>query len=100
MLFTNCCAAHEHTSTGCYRSHHHAERLIVMEQMLSRTATTSSRGEPPATAQGVSRCRSRGNSVTSRMFDASMSRDTQRSSPIAKPPCGGMPCANAERYEA
>ena len=47
---------------------------------------------------GVSRCRSRGNSVTSRTLAAPTSRATQRSSPIAKPPCGGMPCRNASRY--
>ncbi len=47
---------------------------------------------------GASRVRSRGKSVTSRMLAASTSRATQRSSPMAKPPCGGMPCRKAWRY--
>ena len=46
---------------------------------------------------GDSRCRSRGNSVTWRTFSASIRRETNRSSPIAKPPCGGIPCRNASR---
>ena len=46
---------------------------------------------------GVRRCRSRGNSVTSRMFSAWVSLPVQRSRPIANPPCGGMPCAKASR---
>ena len=53
-----------------------------------------------ADTYGVRRCRSRGNGVTSRMLVASTSRATQRSSPIAKPPCGGIPCLNAWRYAA
>ena len=46
---------------------------------------------------GVRRCRSRGNSATSRMFSARVSRLVQRSRPIANPPCGGLPCAKASR---
>jgi hypothetical protein len=40
---------------------------------------------------GVSRCASRGNAVTSRTLAAPTRRATNRSSPIAKPPCGGIP---------
>ena len=46
---------------------------------------------------GVRRWTSRGNSVTSRTLAASTRRPTQRSSPMAKPPWGGIPCANASR---
>ncbi len=46
---------------------------------------------------GVRRCRSRGNRVTERMLAAPVSRAVHRSSPIAKPPCGGMPCSNTCR---
>ncbi len=38
-----------------------------------------------------------GERLTSRMFSASVSRPVQRSSPIANPPCGGMPCAKDPR---
>jgi ABC-type oligopeptide transport system ATPase subunit len=47
---------------------------------------------------GLSRCRSRGNSVTWRTFGTPASSAVQRSSPIANPPCGGMPCRNTCRY--
>jgi Phosphotransferase enzyme family len=40
---------------------------------------------------GARRCRSLGNSVTSLMFSARARRAVHRSSPIANPPCGGMP---------
>ena len=56
--------------------------------------------DPTRSPYGVSRCRSRGNSVTSRTLAAPTSRATQRSNPIAKPPCGGIPCRNAWRYES
>src|SRR5439155_764967 len=46
---------------------------------------------PKAHRHGASLCRSRGNSVVSRMFVAPTRRASQRSRPIAKPPCGGMP---------
>ena len=52
---------------------------------------------PGRRRHGVSRFRSRGKSVVSRMFCAPVSRATQRSSPIAKPPSGGMPYRNACR---
>jgi hypothetical protein len=50
-----------------------------------------------ARGYGVRRCRSRGNSVTSRIFSAWVSLPAQRSRPIANPPCGGIPCAKASR---
>ena len=46
---------------------------------------------------GVRRCRSRGNRVVCRMLAAPVSREVQRSRPMAKPPCGGMPWAKAAR---
>lgn len=49
---------------------------------------------PAATGHGVSRCRSRGNNVTCRMFSTPVRRATKRSSPNANPPCGGMPYWN------
>ena len=51
-------------------------------------------------AYGLRRCRSRGNRVTCRTLAAPVSRAVQRSSPIAKPPCGGIPCSNTCRYPA
>lgn len=57
--------------------------------------------EPPASGQGrdqgVKRCRSRGNNVVRRMLSAPVRRAVQRSRPRAKPPCGGIPCAKADR---
>lgn len=49
------------------------------------------------TPYGVRRLRSRGNSVVSRTLCAPSGRATQRSSPSAKPPCGGIPYLNACR---
>lgn len=36
---TSCRAAREHTSTGCYRSHHQAERLKFMNEILPGPGT-------------------------------------------------------------
>src|SRR4051794_29126280 len=67
----------------------------------SRRATRpSTLPETRSRRQGASRCRSRGNSRTCRMFAASTSLATQRSRPIAKPPCGGIPCRKAWRYHS
>src|SRR5258706_13265636 len=41
--------------------------------------------------QGVSRARSRGNVLARRILGTPVSCRSRRSSPIAKPPCGGMP---------
>ena len=46
---------------------------------------------------GVRRCRSRGKSVVSRTLLTPHRRATKRSTPSAKPPCGGMPCLKACR---
>ena len=55
------------------------------------------RRRPRDQPHGVSRFRSRGKSVVSRMFLAPTSRAIQRSCPSAKPPCGGIPYLNACR---
>ena len=47
--------------------------------------------------QGVRRLRSRGKRVASRTLASPARRATQRSRPMAKPPCGGIPCRNASR---
>jgi hypothetical protein len=61
---------------------------------------TGQAGTVPSPGQGLSRCRSRGNSVTCRTLAAPVSRPVHRSRPIAKPPCGGTPCSNTCRYPA
>jgi hypothetical protein len=82
--------------------------IKVVREMLGHSTSASTRDvytsvvpeidtAAAAGAYGVRRCRSRGNSVTSRMFSARVSRLVQRSSPIANPPCGGIPCAKASR---
>src|SRR5258707_293970 len=56
------------------------------------------RGQPArAGTRLAGRCRSRGNRVTSRMLAAPVNRAVHRSRPIAKPPCGGIPCLNTCR---
>ncbi len=52
---------------------------------------------PRLDRHGVSRCRSRGNIVTSRTLPTSSRRIMNRSRPMAKPPCGGMPCRKTSR---
>jgi len=73
----------------------------------SRTCRASCRSRPPGcpaacptcgrSGYGARRVMSRGNSVTSRTLAAPHRRATHRSSPRAKPPCGGMPWRNAAR---
>ena len=84
-----------------------ADVLPVVERQLSTLLPTAGRDVGPAvpvvdaqgaaSRHGVRRCRSRGNAVTSRTLAAPTSRATNRSRPMAKPPCGGMPCRNASR---
>ena len=52
---------------------------------------------PEAVTYGSNLLRSRGNSVASRTFSSPISCIVSLSSPIPRPPCGGMPCLKAER---
>ena len=71
---------------------------VNLGMILSRPGQPrSSKIQTRAAGYGVSRCRSRGNAVTSRTLAAPSSRATNRSSPIANPPCGGMPWRKPSR---
>ena len=72
--------------------------------MRSRWRRGSGR-RPPCRAgsrnrHGVRRSRSRGKVVARRMLGSRPSCISSRSSPMAKPPCGGMPWRKASRYPA
>jgi len=78
-----------------------AARAIMMAIgciQAQRRGVASFGATPRLLRQGLSRVMSRGKSVASRTLSTPTSLATQRSSPIANPPCGGIPCWNACRY--
>lgn len=68
---------------------------VLADQRPQRVVRLGPRGDDEL--YGEMRVMSRGKKVVSRMFAASTSRLIQRSSPIANPPCGGIPYLNVWR---